>query len=731
MFQGVRLEAMDLGSVPCFADTTQEHIPEVADVFKPAKNREFRTLDELYEFYNKYAFEAGFSVRKNSTARSKDGSELIRQELCCWKEGHTKSRVAQPKKRRGIIRIGCLAKIAAVKKSNMYVITQFTEAHNHPLVDAESVHLLPSHRQVSYATKCLTKELELVNIPTHQQVSLLEVQSGGIENMGCTRRDIYNYQRDKREELKGHDADMLYAHFLSQQEKNPYFTFKIEEDNENRIKHCFWADATSMRAYSFFGDVVIFDTTYNTNKYKLIFAPILGINHHGQTVMFGCAFLSDESTESFVWLLKTFLEAMPGGSPPKMIITDQDPAMKLAIAQVFPSTFHRYCSWHILNKFSDKIGAAKCNDYYQDFKNCVWNSETIEEFDKKWKEVVERSSLSDNGWLQSIYDIRASWVPAYCNHTFSAGMSSSQRAESCHSFFKKYVDHKNSFLDFVIRFNRGLVHQRHQELISTHVDMKEEPQLSTPHPLESQMRGIYTRASFFDFQSEFYISFFNYRFQLMREDDNQRVYLVKKRSDQIQKDREIVYDKHLDLASCSCQKFQSEGIPCRHILAYLLKVQEVEYLPDQYILKRWTKGAKATVVKDLDGLEITDSNALVVKRSKLFHHASLVIDRILTGSDEAQTIFIEALDNVLDKLNQMQVNSNESTSISKKLPTDVPHRYNEPKVAKAKGSGKRLKKSKEQTKGKRNSTRKCHGCGLYGQSHDKRNCPALSTAKDR
>ncbi|KAL6178545.1 hypothetical protein ACLB2K_050063 [Fragaria x ananassa] len=103
-----------------------------------------------------------------------------------------------------------------------------------------------------------------------------------------------------------------------------------------------------------------------------------------------------------------------------MIITDQDPAMKIVITQVLPNTFHRYCSWHILNKFSEKIGAAKCNDHYDDFRSCVWNLGMLEEFDNKWKEVVERSGLSDNGWLQAIYDIRASWMPAYCNHIFSA-----------------------------------------------------------------------------------------------------------------------------------------------------------------------------------------------------------------------------------------------------------------------------------------------------------------------
>ncbi|PRQ34853.1 hypothetical protein RchiOBHm_Chr5g0073651 [Rosa chinensis] len=60
-------------------------------------------------------------------------------------------------------------------------------------------------------------------------------------------------------------------------------------------------------------------------------------------------------------------------------------------------------------------------------------------------------------------------------------------------------------------------------------------------------------------------------------------------------------------------------------------------------------------------------------------------------------MFIEALDSVLDKLKQIQVYSSESVSIDKKLPSDVQHRYNEPKIIKVKGSRKRLKKTKEKT----------------------------------
>ncbi|PRQ34852.1 hypothetical protein RchiOBHm_Chr5g0073641 [Rosa chinensis] len=61
-------QAMNLESVSCSAETTKVYTPQEADELKPTKNREFRTLYEIFEFYNKYAFEAGFSVRRSFNA---------------------------------------------------------------------------------------------------------------------------------------------------------------------------------------------------------------------------------------------------------------------------------------------------------------------------------------------------------------------------------------------------------------------------------------------------------------------------------------------------------------------------------------------------------------------------------------------------------------------------------------------------------------------------------------
>jgi hypothetical protein len=104
----------------------------------------------------------------------------------------------------------------------------------------------------------------------------------------------------------------------------------------------------------------------------MIFALILGINHHGQTIIFKYLFLSDETFDSFIWLSKTCLETMSKYAS-YFIIINQDQTMIKVIAQILPNTFNRYCVWHILKKFQDKTSVIFMRDYYKFFKVCIWN----------------------------------------------------------------------------------------------------------------------------------------------------------------------------------------------------------------------------------------------------------------------------------------------------------------------------------------------------------------------
>ena len=119
--------------------------------------------------------------------------------------------------------------------------------------------------------------------------------------------------------------------------EDPTFFYAIEIDEEDgRIANFFWADGQSIMDYACFGDAVSYDTTFQTNKFEMPFAPILGTNHHKQTIIFGAALIFNETIESFVWLFETFLTAM-SGKHPSTIFTDQDAAMAGAVAYEFPN----------------------------------------------------------------------------------------------------------------------------------------------------------------------------------------------------------------------------------------------------------------------------------------------------------------------------------------------------------------------------------------------------------
>uniref|UniRef100_A0A803ML54 MULE transposase domain-containing protein n=1 Tax=Chenopodium quinoa TaxID=63459 RepID=A0A803ML54_CHEQI len=156
-------------------------------------------------------------------------------------------------------------------------------------------------------------------------------EAGGEENLRHTKKDHLNYwTRLKMKNIEGGDAQAISKIMYQELANDPEFFFRFRLNKEGKLRALFWRDSMMREDYSIYGDVVVFDTTYRTNRYNLICALIVGINNHWKNCMFGCAFIGDEKIESFVWLLETFKKSM-GGKCPISIFTDQDQAMCSAI----------------------------------------------------------------------------------------------------------------------------------------------------------------------------------------------------------------------------------------------------------------------------------------------------------------------------------------------------------------------------------------------------------------
>ncbi|XP_057785582.1 protein FAR1-RELATED SEQUENCE 5-like [Salvia miltiorrhiza] len=245
----------------------QLYIPQVADDRKPKTGMKFASIDDAFSFYNQYAREAGFSARLSNSKRMKMTNEVVWKQFVCFKAGQTDEARSQKRtqsgsqmktRARGEVRTDCKAKISIIKQQTgpEWSVSIFMEGHNHGLSTPSNVYLLRSHRSVSVVKRVLTQQFSEANIPTCQQMRLLEIESGGPESVGCTERDIMNFEKELRDEQKGIDAETLIEFFTSEKEKYSTFFFDYETDSDNKFRRCFWTNYISRRAYSVFGDVV-------------------------------------------------------------------------------------------------------------------------------------------------------------------------------------------------------------------------------------------------------------------------------------------------------------------------------------------------------------------------------------------------------------------------------------------------------------------------------------------
>ena len=231
--------------------------------------------------------------------------------------------------------------------------------------------------------------MQSCRIKVSDAMRMLKKEVGGSPALGFTNKDAYNaLASDKRKNLDGTDSHTLMGKLNQWNGEDQNFYFAFEFDEGGSLTRIFWRDSIMKDDYDLFGDVVIFDTTYRTNKYNMICAPFVGINHHNKNVMLGCGFVLNERIESFIWLFRTFLVAM-GEKHPRTIMTDQAPSIAAAIKAVFPQARHRLCIWHIIENSKIHIRMFRSQHRFVDkFNKILMHCDTEAEFNHHWTRSV-------------------------------------------------------------------------------------------------------------------------------------------------------------------------------------------------------------------------------------------------------------------------------------------------------------------------------------------------------
>ncbi|KAM0831899.1 hypothetical protein ACQ4PT_022119 [Festuca glaucescens] len=346
--------------------------------------------------------------------------------------------------------------------------------------------------------------------------------------------------------------------------------------------------------YQHFGDVITFDTTYETNIYKMPFGMFVGVNNHFQSVIFAGVLLTNETAANFKWAFEEFV-AMMGGKAPQTILTDQSLAMTIAIKENLVNTNHRWCKWHILRKAQEALGHVhKLHSTFSDeFNKVVNHMLTPEEFEAGWEFLTKKYDLAGNPFMTRAFEVRDKWAKPYFNDIFCARMSSTQRSESANHVLKVYVPCKSSINMFVKQYTKLIDDREKADDEAEKNKSQKTSKTMFGYPIEKHASKLYTPAVFKLFKAELrkttsYVVVANSGgicYEVMHVD-------YENRDAWSRVNFTITYDPQTGLYKCQCRLYEHFGIICCHIMLVMTQ-SGVMQIPECHIMKRWTVYARA------------------------------------------------------------------------------------------------------------------------------------------
>ncbi|XP_042978104.1 protein FAR1-RELATED SEQUENCE 4-like isoform X3 [Carya illinoinensis] len=657
----------------------------------PRSGMEFESVKELLGYYKKYAKQEGFGVRTQRTKRDDDGRPVY-VTVGCARGGKYQPKHKDISKPRPTTKTDCKAKVnATLKQNEKWLVTTVENTHNHITVSPKKTRLLRSHKVLDEYSQRILELNDRAGIRMNKNYYSLVVDAGGFENLEFQEKDCRNFiDKSRHLRLGKGGGEALRVYFQRMRQKNDGFVYDIDVDDEGRLRNVFWADARCRASYECFGDVVTFDTTYLTNRYGMPFAPFIGVNHHGQSILLGAGLLSSEDTHTFIWLFRMWLDCMNGRAP-KAIITDQDRAMKNAIALVFPGTRHRYCLWHIMRKLPEKLGSHShfSSGLKSSIQAALYDSHTSTEFEERWGQLLDMYDLRENNWLKSLYEERTFWVPVYLKDVFWAGMSTTQRSESMNAFFDGYVHSGTTLKEFVDQFDNALRKKVEVETTADFNSINQTIPCVSPFNFEKQFQKVYTATKFKEFQKELMglmccnctmvsqqgcISTFDILDEIAFDDCTKIVHYT------------VYYNEEECELKCTCALFEMRGILCRHALR-VCQFKRISVLPERYVLDRWRKDEKRRYTLIPSSYDDCRASGDARRYEMVVKRCMKLATKISPSSERVNAFlrYVDDFDSKCDDEDVRRCNNSESTVVGHSSLTDKGKKLLSPHVVRGKG----------------------------------------------
>ncbi|XP_042974885.1 protein FAR1-RELATED SEQUENCE 5-like [Carya illinoinensis] len=167
-------------------------------------------------------------------------------------------------------------------------VSSVNNSHNHGL-SLQKSRFFCCNKEVSESIKRVLDINDQVGIRINKSFASLVQEASRFENLSFNEKDYRNYiDKVRHIQLGKGGVGTLREYFSRMQYKKDELFSLMDMDDDGWLRNVLWAHAQSKAACKYFGDIVTFDTTYLTNRYRMSFAPFVGVKT-----------MTNEDTETF------------------------------------------------------------------------------------------------------------------------------------------------------------------------------------------------------------------------------------------------------------------------------------------------------------------------------------------------------------------------------------------------------------------------------------------------
>lgn len=129
---------------------------------------------------------------------------------------------------------------------------------------------------------------------------------------------------------------------------------EVDSNEENNLRNFVFSSPSMKALYKRFKDIILIDSTYRTNKYRLPLYVIGGVNENSKTFIIGFGVVSSEEAKNVKWLLGKLFNYLE--DTPDLVCTDSCTTLGKVIRELLPQTQHLLCAWHVSQNIKKHLG---------------------------------------------------------------------------------------------------------------------------------------------------------------------------------------------------------------------------------------------------------------------------------------------------------------------------------------------------------------------------------------